>query len=502
MSPIDKRISTGLPGLDQILDGGLPANRMYLVQGQPGTGKTTFALQFLLAGAASGERGLYITFSETKEELYAVAESHGWDLSKVELLELSAIEEQLTPDAQNTVFHPSEVEMNETTKILIDHVERAEPQRIAFDSVSEMRMLAETPLRYRRQMLALKQYFSRKNCSVLMIDDLTAAPQDLQVQSIVHGVINLQKIHPEFGDERRRLNIVKVRGVNFFGGHHDYNIEKGGLKVFPRIGRTEGEISFPNDPVSSGLPELDNLVGGGLDRGTSNLILGPAGTGKSTLTLQYAYAAAERGEHVAIYAFEESVKTLLHRTTAVGIDLPKHLKSGKITIQKIDPAELSPGEFASLIRETVLNNKTRMVVIDSLNGYLHAMPQEEFLTLQLHELFAFLGNHGVVTMLVLAQQGIMGSMMSTPIDLTYLADAVLITRFFEAQGSVKKAVSVIKKRGGFHEATIREFSISSKGILVGPPLHQFQGVLTGVPTLIDSKDSLLGDTSRFAHNGE
>jgi circadian clock protein KaiC len=491
----DKRISTGLPGLDQILDGGLPANRMYLVQGQPGTGKTTLALQFLLAGAAQGERCLYITFSETKEELYAVAESHGWSLSKVELLELSAIEEQLTPDAQNTVFHPSEVEMNQTTKLLLDYVDRTKPHRIAFDSVSEMRMLADTPLRYRRQMLALKQYFSRKNCTVLMLDDLTSAPQDLQVQSIVHGVLNLQKIHPEFGDDRRRLNIVKVRGVNFFGGFHDYVIERGGLKVFPRIGRTEGEISYPTDLASSGLTELDKLVGGGLDRGTSNLILGPAGTGKSTFTLQYAFAAAERGEHVAIYLFEESVKTLLSRTAAVGIDIPKHLKTGLLTIQKIDPAELSPGEFADLIRETVQKNNTRMVVIDSLNGYLHAMPQEEFLTLQLHELFTFLGYHGVVTVLVLAQQGLMGNVMSTPIDLTYLADTVMITRFFEAAGSVKKAISVIKKRGGFHESTIREFSVSSSGIFVGQPLNQFQGVLSGLPTLRENKEPLREESS-------
>jgi circadian clock protein KaiC len=487
---ISPRCETGLPGLDIILGGGLPAKRMYLVQGQPGTGKTTFALQFLLAGAAKGERVLYITFSETKEELHAVAESHGWDLSQVDLLELSAIEEKLKPHAQNTVFHPAEVEMNETAQLLIDEVERVNPSRVAFDSVSEMRMLAETPLRYRRQMLALKQFFSTSKCTVLMLDDLTAAPQDLQVQSIVHGVINLQKTHPEFGDERRRLNIVKVRGVDFFGGHHDYVIRRGGLRVFPRIGYTDQKTNFPAGVISSGIAELDALVGGGLDRGTSNLILGPAGTGKSTLTLLYAFAAAERGEHVAIYAFEESLKTILARTAAVGIDIAKHLRDGKITLQKIDPAELSPGEFASLIRETVEKNNTRMVVIDSLNGYLHAMPEEAFLTLQLHELFAYLGHHGVVTLLVLAQQGIMGSSMSTPLDITYLADTVLITRFFEVAGSVKKAVSVIKKRGGAHESTIREFSVNKHGINVGMPLQRFQGVLTGVPSFHGSAETV------------
>lgn len=481
--PTSKCITTGLPGLDQILGGGLPENRIYLIQGHPGTGKTTFSMQFLLEGAKRGETGLYITFSETKEELLSVAASHGWDLSTIELLELSALEDQLKPDAQNTVFHPAEVEMNATMKILMDRVEATAPRRVAFDSVSEMRALAESPLRYRRQMLALKQFFSRQNCTVLLLDDLTSAPQDLQVQSIVHGVINLQKIHPEFGDERRRLNVVKVRGIEYFGGHHDYVIRRGGLEIFPRIGPSTSEKVFADAPVSSDIPALDHLVGGGLDRGTSNLILGPAGTGKSTLTMQYAYAAASRGEHVAIYTFEESINTLLKRTKAIGMDLLKHIDQGLMTIQKIDPAELSPGEFASLIRDTVQKNNTRMVVIDSLNGYLHAMPQEEFLTLQLHELFAYLGSQGVVTILVLAQQGLMGTTMSTPIDLTYLADTVLITRFFELSGAVRKAVSVIKKRSGYHETAIRELFVGKEGIRLGQPLHQFHGVLTGVPVL-------------------
>jgi circadian clock protein KaiC len=469
---------------------------MYLVQGQPGTGKTTMALQFLLGGAEKGERGLYITFSETREELESVAISHGWDLGKIEMLELSAIEAKLAPNAQNTVFYPAEVEMNETTQILLDEVERVAPLRVAFDSVSEMRMLAESPLRYRRQMLALKQFFARRKCTVLMLDDLTAAPQDLQVQSVVHGVINLQKVHPEFGDERRRINIVKVRGVSYFGGHHDYVIERGGLKIFPRIENCDEEIPFTTEPVSSGIPELDRLVGGGLDRGTSNLVLGPAGTGKSTMLLQYAFAAAERGENVAIYLFEESIKTLLNRTGAVGIDIRKYLDVGRITLQKIDPAELSPGEFASLIRDSVQQRNTRMVLIDSLNGYLHAMPEEQFLTLQLHELFAFLGRYGVTTMLVLAQQGLLGNMMSTPIDLTYLADTVLITRFFEASGSVRKAVSVIKKRGGYHETTIRELSIGEEGLKVGEPLQQFQGVLTGIPRIVVGNTTERNDADR------
>ncbi|MGE3263514.1 MAG: ATPase domain-containing protein [Bacteriovoracia bacterium] len=474
---------TGIPGFDQILKGGLPRNRLYLLQGEPGTGKTTLSLQFLFEGARKGEKCLYITFSETKEELQAVARSHGWNLDSISLLELSAIEQQLKPESQNTVFHPAEVEMNETARLLMDEVDRVKPTRVVFDSVSEMRMLAETSLRYRRQMLALKQFFATKNCTVLLLDDLTASPKDLQVQSIVHGVINLQKLHPEFGDERRRLNIVKIRGVHFSGGHHDYIIEHGGVKVFPRMVAEMNPLPYERTAIKSELLELDKLVGGGLDRGTSNLFMGPAGTGKSTLAMQYAMAACNRGEHVSIYAFEESIKTLLARTNSLGMNLEKHLASGMLSIQKIDPAELSPGEFADLIRNSVIKKKTQMVIIDSLNGYMHAMPQEQFLILQLHELLSFLGNQGVTTIMVLAQQGLMGAMMSTPIDLTYLADTVLITRYFEASGAVKKAVSIIKKRGGAHESTIREFSVSKNGINVGQPLEQFQGVLTGVPTL-------------------
>jgi circadian clock protein KaiC len=484
-----ERCVTGISGLDPILGGGLPKNRLYLLQGEPGTGKTTLALQFLLNGRKLGEKGLYITFSETKDELESVAKSHGWDVDGVSLLELSAIEEQLKPEFQNTVFHPSEVEMNETTKILFETVERERPSRIVFDSVSEMRMLAETPLRYRRQMLALKQYFSGKNCTVLLLDDLTASPTDLQVQSIVHGVINLQKLHPEFGDERRRLNVVKLRGVQFVGGHHDYVIKKGGIQIFPRMisGGYTGlqTISFEQESISSGIAALDILLGGGLDKGTSNLFLGPAGTGKSTLAIQYAVAAAQRGERSAIFAFEESLHTLISRTEALGTNIRKFISEGLIEVEKIDPAQMSPGEFSSRICTAVTERNVTTVVIDSLNGYLHAMPQEQFLILQLHELLSFLGNRGVVTIMVLAQQGMMGHLMTTPVDLTYLADTVLITRFFESRGSVKKAVSVIKKRGGSHETTIREFSLGSHGVVVGSPLNQFQGVLSGVPQLFD-----------------
>jgi circadian clock protein KaiC len=486
-----QRCKTGIVGLDLILKGGIPKSRIYLVQGEPGTGKTTLALQFLMEGARNGEKGLYITFSETKEEIEAISESHGWDISKIALLELSSIEQQLKPESQNTVFHPSEVEMTQTTEILLAEVERVKPIRVVFDSVSEMRMLADTSLRYRRQMLALKQFFTGKNCTVFLLDDLTASPTDLQVQSIVHGVINLQKMHPTFGDERRRLNIVKMRGIQFLGGHHDYEICRGGMQVFPRVISAGQGTDFVRQQISSGIRELDNLLGGGLDRGTSTLFMGPAGTGKSTLAIQYAYQSAERGERAAIYAFEESMQTLLARTASLGMDLQKHIDTGMLMVRKIDPAELSPGEFAFTIRQQVLASDIKVVVIDSLNGYHHAMPEEQFLVLQLHELLSFLGGRGVVTILVLAQQGMMGAMMSTPIDLTYLADTVVITRYFEAMGSVKKAVSVVKKRAGAHESTIREFVISSKGVVVGPALSQFQGVLTGVPSFVGSESSIL-----------
>jgi circadian clock protein KaiC len=491
-----QRCSTGISGLDAIIGGGLPKNRLYLLQGEPGTGKTTLAFQFLLEGARRGEKGLYISFSETRDELQAVADSHGWDLKNISLLELSSIESQLKPEAQNTVFHPFEVEMNQTTDLLLEEVKRVKPTRVVFDSVSELRMLAETSLRYRRQMLALKQFFAGKNCTVILLDDLTTTPVDLQVRSIVHGVVSLHKLHPEFGEERRRLSLVKLRGVKFSGGYHDYIIKKGGLSVFPRNSANTTTLKIDKTPVSSGIKELDHLLCGGLDRGTSNLFLGPAGTGKSTLSLQYAYAAVQRGENVSIYCFEESIHTLLNRTSALGIDLPKYIDNGLLTIQKIDHAQLSPGEFSDLIRTSVLKNNTRMVVIDSLNGYIHAMPQEQFLTLQLHELFAFLGSHGIVTLLVLAQQGIMGATMTTPVDLTYLADTVLITRYFEALGAVKKAVSVLKKRGGAHESTIREFSVSSKGIQVGAPLAQFRGVLTGTPEFLGKNETIMGENNK------
>lgn len=488
-----ERYKTGIDGLDAILNGGLPENRLYLMQGEPGTGKTTIAFQYLLEGVKVNQKCLYISFSESSEELHSVADSHGWDISKLHMLELGSIEDQLKPEAQNTIFYPSEVEMNQTMGVLYNEIEKIKPDRIVFDSISEMRMLAESSLRYRRQMLALKQFFAKQNCTVLLLDDLTASPKDLQVQSIVHGVFNLQKLHPEFGNERRRLNIVKLRGIEYLGGFHDYVIRHGGVDVFPRMVSAHHDPSLLRDCYSSGIEALDSLVGGGIDAGTSTLFLGPAGTGKSTLAIQYAYAAAERGEKAIVFAFEESIATLLTRTASIGIDLKKHIDAGTIKIAKIDPAQLSPGEFADQIRQAVLNDDFKLVLIDSLNGYLHAMPEEQFLTLQLHELLSFLSSQGVATIMVLAQHGMIGHMMNTPIDLTYLADTVILTRYFEAEGSVKKAVSVIKQRSGLHEATIRELIFKPNGLYVSPPLKQFRGVLTGVPQVVSGASASVED---------
>lgn len=488
----EKRLKTGIDGFNNILNGGIPENRLYLMQGEPGTGKTTIAFQFLLEGIKNKERCLYISFSESREELESVARSHNWDISKLNMLELGSIEEQLKPEALNTVFHPSEVEMNQTMKVLHSEIERIKPNRVVFDSISEMRMLADSSLRYRRQMLALKQFFASQNCTVLMLDDLTTSPKDLQVQSIVHGVINLQKLHPEFGTERRRLNVVKLRGMEYLGGFHDYIIKVGGVEIFPRMVSNAHTIVPSTKKYSSGLKELDSLIGGGLDAGTSTLFLGPAGTGKSTLAIQYAYAAAERGEKAVLFCFEESLSTLLMRTASVGMNIQKHLDSGMMLIHKIDPAQLSPGEFTHLIIDAV-NKDAKVVIIDSLNGYLHAMPEEQFLTLQLHELLSYLGSQGIATLMVLAQQGMMGHMMNTPIDLTYLADTVLITRYFENNGSVKKAVSVIKQRSGLHESTIRELMFTKTGLVVGKPLTEFKGVLTGVPEFTGKDKGLKSD---------
>ena len=483
------KASTGVNGLDNILKGGLPRNRLYLLEGNPGTGKTTLGLQFLLEGARNGERGVYITLSETKDELTAVARSHGWSLDGLDICDLTISENSLTNNSNYTVFHPSEVELDETTQAVLEAVERIKPARVVFDSLSEMRLLARDALRYRKQILALKQYFMGKSCTVLLLDDHTSEESDRQLESIAHGVINLEYIPPVYGKQRHRLRTLKMRGVNFQSGYHDFNIETGGLAVFERLTAIEHEKELKTGGLSSGLPELEQLLGA-LDYGTSTMILGPAGIGKSTLALMYACKAAERGERAALYLFDESISTMYARTSALGLDIKGHVEAGRITVRQIDPAELSPGEFTHMVCREVEDNNARVVVIDSLNGYLMATPEERFLTMQFHEMLSYLGRKSVVTLLIMAQYGLVGN-MQTPVDISYMADTVVLLRYFEAGGEVRQAISVVKKRTGKHERNIREFRIDSGGIHLGEALRDFRGILTGVPTYEGKHEKLM-----------
>lgn len=464
--------------------------RLYLLKGSPGVGKTTLALQYLLEGLRRGEKGLYITLSETRDEILAVARSHGWNLEGLDIFELSALEHQLAQEAQNTVFHPSEIELNKTTDILLARIDKVKPKRLVVDSLSELRLLSDTALRYRRQMLSLKQYLSVRDVTVMLLDDHAEDGGDLHVQSIAHGVITIEQIESDYGAERRRVKVNKLRGVNFAGGYHDAVILQGGLRVFPRLVAAEHGAPYEPGVMSTKIPELDALVGGGLDRGTSCLLLGPAGTGKSTIALQFAVSAAEAGDHVLLCLFEENIQTLMTRARSVNMPVEKLVQSGKIELMQVDPVELAPGEFVHRVRERVQKNQVRMLVVDSLNGYLQAMPDVKFLNIQLHELLAFLNHYGVVTVMTVAQHGIVGQ-MNTPIDLTYLADTVMLLRYFEQNGRIRKAVSVVKKRMGVHEDTIRELKMVPTGIRVGAALDKFHGVLTGVPTFKGSPEDML-----------
>ena len=472
--------SSGVAGLDDILSGGFARRRFYLLEGVPGSGKTTLAIQFLLAGVAEGEPVMYVTLSETAEELRAVASSHGWTLDRIEVREMSSPEATLNPDDQNTIFHPSDVELSETIQPILRDVERLKPARIVFDSLSELRLLAGTALRYRRQILALKQFFSTRQCTVMLLDDLTATDRDLQMESLAHGVIVLEHRNPEYGSERRRLRVMKYRGRAFRGGYHDYIIKRGGFEVFPRLIAAEHRTRRERAKLGSDLPELDTLLGGGIEEGTSTLIVGASGTGKSTLAAQFAAAAAKRGQRSALFIFDESIETLVSRCAALNIDL-EH-KSGTIQVRQVDPAELTPGELVHAIRVAVEQDGARVIVIDSLNGYLNAMPEERFLAIQLHELLMYLGQHNVATVLIGAHHGLIGAQMVAPVDASYLADAVLLIRYFESEGELRKAISVVKKRGSRHERTLRELRMDDGRISVGDVLRNFRGVLTGVPT--------------------
>lgn len=486
------RILTGVAGLDTILEGGLASNRLYLVDGVPGTGKTTLALQFLMEGRAKGQRVLYITLSETAEELGAVAASHGWTLDGIDLYDLSAAEAALRPERQTTLLHPWEVELGETVKLITDEAERTGAARVVFDSLSEMRLLAQDPLRFRRQVLALKQFFAGRGATVLLLDDRgsEAGGSKPRLHSVCHGVVTLERLTLNFGAARRRLEVTKMRGARYREGWHDYVVRSGGLDVFPRLVAADHHVAFVGDPLPSGVPELDAMLDGGPLRGTSVLVSGPAGAGKTTLALQYVHAAAERGEHCAIYQFDERIGTLLTRAAKLGLDLQPHIDAGRAILRHVDAAELSPGEFDHMIRHDVEQGGACVILIDSINGYLASMPQEKDLVQQLRELLSYLNQRGVLTLLASPQSGLMGS-MQTALNVSYIADTIVLLRFFEAAGRVRKAISVIKNRGGAHEETIRELRIDASGLRIGAVLSEFAGVLTGTPTYTGSASPLL-----------
>ena len=474
----------GVPGMDDILCGGLAAGRVFLVEGSPGTGKTTTAIQFLLTGAAAGERGLYITLSETEDELRESALSHGHDIGDCfEIFELVPPETLIDAEQQQSLLYSSDLELGETTRSIFEAFERVKPQRVVLDSLSEIRLLAQSSLRYRRQILALKHYFARAGATVMLLDDLTTDTLDKTVHSVAHGVIRLEELAPEYGPERRRLRVVKFRGRQFRGGYHDFIIEKGGVRVFPRLISSEHHREFARVPLPSDSPELDQLLGGGVERGSSTLILGPAGTGKSLLSLTFAIAAARRGEKSALFVFDEELGLLTQRAKALKIDLAGMIERRELFVQQVDAAELSPGQFTHMVRDLVEREGVLTVIVDSLNGYQASMPEERALILHMHELLQYLNRQGATTFLTVAQHGLVGDMKS-PVDVTYLADTVVLLRYFEAVGRVKRAISVIKKRTGAHEDTIREYRISAAGMTLGEPLSDFQGVLKGIPVYV------------------
>jgi circadian clock protein KaiC len=485
-------ITTGIPGMDEILCGGLVPNGLYLLQGTPGAGKTTFAIQFMLEGVRKGEKVLYITLSETKKELISTSASHGWSLEGIEILELFEREPELEIENQFIMFEPSEVELNVTTKTILEKIEQSRPHRVVIDSLAEINLLAQNALRYRRQILAIKQFLYARQCIAVLIDDNRSEDKDhLPILSVVHGIIRLEQFLPEYGRERRKLSVIKLRGQHYYGGYHDFIIRKEGLIIFPRLISPKSKPSITPWQLKSGLAEFDKLLGGCIDSGTNVLLIGPAGTGKSSLSLQYAITAAASGKRCAMFVFDEQPQTIFRRAAGMGLKLKEYVENGLITIQPLDPVERSPGEFMSMVKKEAEGNNSnapaKVIIIDTLNGYLNAMPAENFLISQLHELLSYLARLNVITFLIVAQHGVFGNIKQTPLDTSYLADTVILFRYFELRGQVKQAVSVFKKRSGYHEHTIREFRITNVGIKVGSPLKKFQGVLTGQPIIVNDQ---------------
>ena len=490
MGNTSDKANFGVDGLDDITAGGLARGRLYLLEGSPGTGKTTIGTQFLMAGAAAGERALYITLSETEDELRQGAVSHGWSLDDIEIFELVPPESLLDDEQQQSLLYSSDLELGETTRRIFQAFERSEPTRVVLDSLSEIRLLAQSSLRYRRQILALKHYFARSGATVLMLDDLSSEANDRTMHSVAHGVFRLEELSPEYGGERRRLRVIKYRGQRYRGGYHDFVIATGGVRVFPRLVAAEHRREFKREVLPTDSPELNALLGGGVERGSSMLILGPAGTGKSLLALTFVADAIERGEKAAMFIFDEELGLLSERAKGLGIDINAMVDGGRLTIEQVDAAELTPGELTARVRRCVEELEAQTVVIDSLNGYQASMPEEKALILHMHELLQYLNRQGVSTFLTVAQHGLVGDMQA-PVDVTYLADTVILLRYFEALGRVRRAMSVIKKRTGAHEDTIREYRIDGRGITLGDPLMGFQGILRGVPELVEERPTLL-----------
>ncbi|MDO9713628.1 ATPase domain-containing protein [Paracraurococcus lichenis] len=488
-------LCTGIPEFDVTLRGGLPRHRLHLVEGMPGAGKTTFALRFLLEGATNGERCLYVTLSETAEELAASAASHGWSLEGIDVFELVPAEAEI--ENQQTVLYPAEAEFGQTMQMITGHIEATRPERVVIDSLAELRLLAQDSLPYRRQLLALKRFLQGRRITTMVLDDLTGGRGEADLHSLVHGVISLEQIERNYGASRRRLRIAKMRGSDYQSGWHDFALTTGEVLVFPSLIAEEHKEQPNHDAISSGVAGLDKVLGGGLDRGTTTMLVGPSGAGKSSIALHYAMAAVGRGEHAAYFSFDETFETLSRRAAALGLPVVEAVEAGELDWRRANPSRLSPGEFVWQVRREVEDRQAAVVVIDSLNSYLGTMPEEQSLVLQMHELLTYLNNKGVVTILILAQQGVVGDVQN-PVDLSFLSDAVVLLRFFEAAGEVRKAISVVKKRTGVHELSIREYRLFPRGMEVGPPLMDLRGVLTGVPTHVGPQEQLLGSESQGA----